>query len=439
MTKEERIRPRDRDAILQSLSAGVVPRRGQHLIQVGRRDEIGAMVRDLERLEDGGSAVRFLIGQYGSGKTFFLHLTRSLALSRGFVTVHADLTPTRRIHSTGGHGRALFAELAHNMATRTSPEGGALAAVVERFVSRAKRAADKRGVAAEVVIREHLRHFTDLVGGFDFAEVVAAYWKGHETGDISLKESAIRWLRAEYSTRTDARRDLGVRQIISDANVYDSLKLMSEFAKAAGYKGLIVVLDEMVNLYKLPSTQARRSNYEQILRIVNDGLQGGVGHMAVIMGGTPEFLMDPRRGLYSYEALQTRLAENQFAVDGLKDLSGPVIRLSALAQEELFVLLEKLRNIQAAGVVCDYVLPDEALSAFMKHCSERVGASYFQTPRNTIKSFVHLMAVLEQNPGADWRTLLKDVAIEEDRGGAPEIDVPDVNPGKSDDLASFTL
>ena len=259
MTKEERIRPRDRDAILQSLSAGVVPRRGQHLIQVGRRDEIGAMVRDLERLEDGGSAVRFLIGQYGSGKTFFLHLTRSLALSRGFVTVHADLTPTRRIHSTGGHGRALFAELAHNMATRTSPEGGALAAVVERFVSRAKRAADKRGVAAEVVIREHLQHFTDLVGGFDFAEVVAAYWKGHETGDISLKESAIRWLRAEYSTRTDARRDLGVRQIIGDANVYDSLKLMSEFARAAGYKGLIVVLDEMVNLYKLPSTQARRS------------------------------------------------------------------------------------------------------------------------------------------------------------------------------------
>lgn len=414
-----RLRPRDRDAILQSLAAGVVPRRGQQHIQVGRSLEVTALLRDLDRISDAGSGVRFVIGQYGAGKTFFLQLIRAAALEKGLVSVHADLTPDRRLHSTGGQARTLFAELTHNMATRTSPEGGALTSVVERFITTALTEGREFGRDVESIIHARLAALSEMVGGYDFAAVVAAYWRGHDSGDEQLKADAVRWLRAEFTTKTDARSALGVRTIIDDANTYDMLKLLARFVTLAGYSGMLVVLDEMVNLYKLAHTQARNSNYEQILRIVNDCLQGSASHIGFIMGGTPEFLMDTRRGLYSYEALHSRLAENQFAVDGLRDLGGPVIRLANLSPEELFVLLGKLRHVQALGDADRYLLPDEALTAFMQHCATRVGDAYFRTPRNTIKAFVQLLAVLEQNPDADWRALLGAVDVTEE--GNPDL------------------
>jgi hypothetical protein len=413
------IRPRERDAILQSLRAGVVPRMGQQHIQVGRVREVEALLRDIERIADGGSAVRFIIGEYGSGKSFFLHLVRSIALEKRLVTVHADLTPDRRLHATAGQARTLYAELTHNMATRARPEGGALASVVERFVTAARTDAEARGVAPEAVIEERLADLTESVGGYDFAQVVAAYWRGHETGDEQLAAEAIRWLRGEFTTKTDARHALGVRTFVDDQNVYDHLKLLARFVRLAGYAGLLVCLDELVNLYKLANTQARNANYEQILRIVNDGLQGGAEGLGFVFGGTPEFLMDTRRGLYSYPALQSRLGENSFATDGLVDYSGPVIRLANLIPEEIFLLLGKLRHVYAAGDPSAYLVPDEALLAFMQHCSRRIGDAYFRTPRTTIKAFVDLLAVLEQNPQVAWQNLVGRVTVEPDT--APDL------------------
>ena len=313
MPANSRIRQRDRDAILQSLSAGVVPRRGLQHVQVGRAQEVSALLRDLERVLDGGSAIRFVIGEYGSGKSFFLHLIRTTALEKQMVTMHGDLTPDRRIFATGGQARSLYTELARNLSTRTNPDGGGFQSVVERFIGEAQKTARDTGTETEDVIHERLVSLTELVGGYDFADVVAAYWRGHDQGNADLKASAVRWLRGEYTTKTDARRDLGVRTIIDDGNIYDMLKLLARFVRLAGYGGLLVAFDEMVNLYKLANTRARNSNYEQILRIFNDCLQGSVGHLGFLMAGTPEFLTDTRRGLYSYEALQSRLSENMFA------------------------------------------------------------------------------------------------------------------------------
>jgi len=325
-----RLKARERDAIVQALRAGVVPKLGLRHIQVGRVREIEELVKDMSRLANGGSAIRFVIGEYGSGKTFFMNLIRLVALEKGLVAMFADLAPNRRIHATGGQARGLYAEMARNLSTRTKPDGGALANVVERFVSAAHREAEARDLPTGNAIREKLAHFEELTGGFEFAKVIRRYWEGHETEDEELKSSSLRWLRGEFATRTDARKALGVRTIVNDDSVYDHLKLMSAFAVEAGYKGLLVGMDEMVNLYKLTSSQARKANYEQILRILNDVLQGSAKNLGFLMGGTPEFLMDTRRGLYSYEALQSRLAENSFAREGLVDLSGPVIRLASL-------------------------------------------------------------------------------------------------------------
>ena len=432
---DTRIKPRERDAILQSLRAGVVPRTGQHHVQVGRMREVESLLRDLDRIADGGSTARFVIGDYGSGKTFFLHLVRAAALKKRLVTMHADLAPDRRLHATGGQARGLYAELARNTSTSTKPDGGALSAVVERFVTQAMTTARERGVDPEVVIRERLADLSELVGGYDFAEVVAAYWRGHDTGNEQLKSDAVRWLRGEFSTRTEARAALGVRTIVDDANVYDQLKLMSRFVRLAGFSGLLVCLDEMVNLYKLTSARARAANYEQILRILNDSLQGVSGHVGFLFGGTPEFLMDTRRGLYSYEALQSRLAENSFAINGLVDHSGPVLRLTNLTQEDFYVLLTKLRHVHASGDPANYLVPDEALHAFMRHCSERVGDAYFRTPRTTIKEFLNLLSVLEQNPGQQWEPLVGAVRVEAEHNP----DLAPLEPEEDDELATFRL
>jgi hypothetical protein len=412
MTSPERIRTKDRDTLLNGLRAGVVPRVGQQHIQVGRVNELSAMLADIDRVCDGGSSARFVIGEYGSGKTFFLNLVRSVALQRKLVTVHADLSPDRRLHATGGQARSLYSELMRNMSTRAKPDGGAIGSVVERFVTSALAEATASESTPESVIRGRLQQLSELTGGYDFAEVIAKYWQGHDTGNEQLKSDAIRWLRGEYSTRTDARTALGVRTIVDDANFYDQLKLLARFVRLAGFDGLLVCLDEMVNLYKLANSQARNSNYEQILRILNDALQGTAEGVGFVFGGTPDFLTDSRRGLYSYTALQSRLAENTFAIGGRIDLSGPVIRLAALTPEDLFVLLTKLVHVHASGDPQAYIVPPEALHAFMAHCSNRIGEAYFRTPRNTIRSFLDLLAVLEQNPEQRWDQIIDTVGVQ---------------------------
>jgi hypothetical protein len=367
-----------------------------------------------------------------------LNLIRSIAMEKRCVTIHADLSPDRRLHATGGQARLLYAELMRNLSTRPKPDGGALPAVVERFITETLKSAKSRNVTPETVIHEHLEHLTEMVGGYDFAEVIAAYWKGHDTGDENLKSNALRWLRGEFSTKTDARRALGVRTIIEDSNFYNMLKLMARFVRLAGFSGLVVCLDEMVNLYKLANSQARKSNYEEILHMLNDCLQGNASGLGFLMGGTPEFLYDTRRGLYSYTALQTRLAENTFAVNGLVDLTGPIIQLENLAPEDVFVLLTKLRHVFAAGDPSAYLLPDEGLHAFMEHCHKRIGDAYFRTPRNTIVSFINLMAILEQNPSVSWQNLLGKIEVEKDTN--PDLENENQEEENIDEeLASFKL
>ena len=428
-----RIKPRERDTIVQALRAGVVPKLGLQHIQVGRVREIEELVRDIERIADGGAAIRFVVGEYGSGKTFFLNLIRLIALERGMVVLSADMAPDRRLHATGGQARSLYAEMTRNASTRTKPDGGAMASIVERFASQAARIAETSDRSPSDVIHEKLALLEELTGGYDFANVIARYWEGFEAGDDELKSASLRWLRAEFSTRTDARKALGVRTIIDDASIYDQLKLLAVFVREAGYKGLVVALDELVNLYKLTSSRARNANYEQILRILNDVLQGTASHLGFMLGGTPEFLMDTRRGLYGYEALQSRLAQNTFARDGLVDFSGPVIRLSNLTPEDMFVLLANIRRVMQEE---EASLPDAALTAFMEHCSDRIGDAYFRTPRNTVTAFVNMLSVLEQNPDVDWQTLLGSVDVAEDGGddmsGLAEDEA-------NDELASFKL
>lgn len=450
------IRPRERSAIIQSLRAGVTPRTGLEYIQVGRVNEVKALIEDLDNISDGGSAFRIVIGDFGAGKSFFLQLIRYIALEKGMVVINADLSPDRRLFASNGQARNLYKELARNLSTRAHPEGNALISVIEKFLTEQRRSAEEKGLDVDRVIKDKLNSLSELVDGYDFAQVVASYWKAFNEDDEDLKNAVVRYFRGEYTSRADARKDLGVRAIVEDHNVYDHIKLLARFVTQAGYKGLLVNLDEVVNLYKLPSQRARSSNYEQVLRILNDCLQGSAEHLGFILGGTPEFLMDQRKGLYSYEALHSRLAENTFAqIANVVDYHSPILMLQNLSPEEVYVLLCNIRNVFASGNKDKYLLPDEALSAFLEHCSKNIGDAYFRTPRNTIKAFVDLLSVVEQNPEVNWQSLIGNISIASETDSslvtitdADEDDTEDTvkssvsensSSDDDDDLTSFTL
>lgn len=405
-TPVPKIKSRERDAVLQSLQAGLVPKIGLHLIQVGRKLEVSALLQDIERINDGGAAFRFVIGRFGSGKSFFLTLSRNLALQKRLVVLSADISMDRRLQATGGQARGLYSELMRNLATRARPEGGGLRSLCEGWISNLHHEVISNGGSEDEVarrIRSDLSELTDFVGGYAFSQVLGKYYEGHVSGNDALQNSALRWLRGEYSTKTEARQDLGVRDIVEDENFYAMLKLIAAFVRKAGYGGLLISLDEMVVLsHRLPSSRSRHSNYEALLTILNDCLQGGAQGIGFLLAGTDEFLEDKRRGLFSYEALRSRLADNQFAVNGIHDLAGPVIRLPNLTSEDLYVLLMNINQVHAFGDSSKRLLPDEAIESVLRRANETLGAEYFKTPRDIVRAFVGLLNVLEQNPDKQW-------------------------------------
>lgn len=435
-----RIRDRDRHAILKALRAGVVPRVGLQHIQVGRKLEVSAILKDLDHAADGGAGIRFVIGRFGAGKSFFLNLASIVALEKGFLVARADVTTDRRLHGSGGQARALYTELMRNLSSKARPDGGALGPVIEKWIADVG-ATTSDAAGLEQALIQQLKPLQELVGGFDIANVLAAYVRGFEAGDATKQEAVLRWLRAEYDTKTEARQAaLGVRGIIEDDEVYDYLKLMAKFARIMGYQGLLVCIDEMVVLsHRLASVRARNANYEAILRILNDCLQGSVEGLEVIFGGTDEFLEDRRRGLYSYEALATRLAANEFAKGDAVDLSGPVVRLKTLTPEDLFVLLMRIRDVFAGGDPSKHLLPDDGLHAFIAHARRTLGDDYFRTPRESVMRFVGLMNLLEQDPTHDWRAALGHVdELPVDASPSAEA-IREPAADANDDLVSFKL
>ena len=371
-----------------------------------------------------------------------MSLVRTIALEKGLVTMQADLSPRKRLHGSDGQSRMLLSELVSSLSTRTKQDGNALPNILDRFIEAVKT---KRAGDIERAIRDELADVKDVSCGYSFAAVIMQYWKGYENDDDILKGNALRWLRAEYTTKTDARRDLGVGEFLGEVSIYDVLRLYTALIRKAGYKGLLVNLDEMVNLYKITSSVSRKANYEEVLYILNNTIQGTFPGIGFIMSGTPEFLTDTNRGLYSYEALRSRLAENSFAKKlGVIDYNSTVLRLASLTKEELYVLLENIRNVFASGDTEKYLVPDEALTSFLSHCAEKIGESYFRTPRTTIKSFVDFLSILEQNPSVKWDNIIDKVEVVQDvePSGVEDI-IPDnngpLNADEDEAFASFKL
>lgn len=403
--------------ILNALKGGVVPRVGLEYITVGRGREIDALLNDIEIIGEGGAAFRFIVGKYGSGKSFLLQTIRNYATDRGFVVVDADLSPERRFAGTRGQGLATFKELMKNMSTRTKPDGGALPLILERWIAGIQTAvASQEGVSpgdaaferlVEQAVYQVAGSLEGMVNGFEFAKAVLLYYRAYLNGDDSLKSNVLKWFRGEYATKTEAKRELNINLIVTDDTWYDFLKLFAEFMVHAGYRGLLVVIDELVNLYKIPHAATRQSNYEKMLTMYNDVLQGKARHIGFFIGGTPQCIEDRYKGVFSYEALRSRLSEGHFAADGVKDMLSPIIRLDMLTYEEMFVLIEKLEQMHGQLFGYEPKLSQEELVLFLDVEYNRVGADTHITPREIIRDFIEFLNILYQNPSSPARDILE--------------------------------
>ena len=405
-TAAVRVPKRVAAVILNSLKGGVVPRIGLPYITVGREVEIRALLTDLDLIADGGASFRFLVGRYGAGKSFLLQTIRTHAMGEDFVVADADLSPERRLQGGQGQGLATYRELIRNLSTKTRPEGGALGLVLDRWVARVRDAAMSGDI--EAAGRASIADLEELVHGFDFARMLMRYLAADTEGDDEAKSCVMRWLRGEYRTKTEARADLGCSTIITDDDWYDYVKLFAAFLTGAGYRGLLVLIDELVNLYKIPNAITRQYNYEKILTMYNDTLQGKARHLGIIMGGTPTSIEDRRRGVFSYEALRSRLTQGRFAREDMRDMLAPIIRLHPLTYEELLVLIEKLAQIHAGYFGYDVTVTDEDLAAFLEIEFGRVGADTHLTPREVTRDFIELVDIAYQNPDLSLQSLLRD-------------------------------
>ncbi|GAA0133990.1 ATP-binding protein [Paenibacillus sp. YSY-4.3] len=416
--KQIQIPKRLTTALVNSLTAGVVPRVGLEHIAVGRRAEVASILQDMDNIAEGGAAFRLITGRYGSGKSFLLQMIRNYAMDREFVVADGDLSPERRLVGTKGQGLATYRELMMNMSTRTRPDGGALEPMLQKWIASLQQeqmqAAGLRPgdpalhEAVELRIFAVCNEMQNLVHGFDFAKVLAAYWNGAKLGDDDRKAAALRWLRGEYPTRTEARKELGVGVIIDDNNWYDYMKLWAEFAVRIGYKGLLLFIDEGVNLYKITNSISRQSNYEKLLTMFNDTMQGKAEYLGIYLGGTPQFVEDERRGLFSYDALRSRLMDGRYSSSSRRTYTSPILKLDMLSHEEILVLLQKLRDIHAMHFGYETQLVDEQLITFMQAAVNRLGAEELLTTREVIRDFMDVLHMLHQHEELTFKELLDE-------------------------------
>lgn len=415
MPQKRRVPKRIAQIVLNSLKGGVVPRIGLPYITVGRKAEIEALLHDVDVIQEGGASFRFIVGRYGSGKSFLLQTIRNYVMDKNFVVVDGDLSPERRLQGSKGQGLATYRELIQNLSTKTRPEGGALTLILDRWINSVQTQVVSEGIASddpkfEAAVDQKIygviSSLNELVHGFDFAKLLNMYYHAYMSGDDETKAKVVKWFRGEYSHKTEAKKDLGVDIIISDSDWYEYLKLFATFFRQAGYAGLMIMIDELVNIYKIPNAISRQYNYEKILTMYNDTLQGKAKYLGIIMCGTPQAVEDRRRGVYSYEALRSRLASGKFAQESARDMYAPVIKLEPLTAEEMLVLTEKLADMHANLYGYKRTITDNDLAQFIKIEYARVGADTNITPREIIRDFIELLDIVWQNPDKKITDLL---------------------------------
>lgn len=397
-----KLKEKERNSIINALRAGVVPPVGLRHMQVGRAQEIAQIVKDLDHIQSGASTMKFIVGDFGTGKSFFLTLCKLMAHEKKLVVMNADITTERILCASDGRARSLMSELVKNMSCRSRPEGNALKVVIETWI---EKFTTDCPIPTSADFHKAITPISHLSLSNDFAKILFTYFTAYQSQDNARIEQCMKWLRAEYATKTEARSELGVTAIIEDDDIYNMIKLFAGFCRMAGFAGMLVNIDEIAVLIRQRGP-LRNKNYETLLTIINDCLQGSVEGLGFLFGATTEAIENKEKGLHSYGALETRLASNSFVSSTVRDLSGPVMHLQTLTKEETFVLIHKLQQIFCSHEEGKEVIDEDGMKAFFMQAYSTMGSAEFLNPRDLIKNFLDLLSVIENNPGKSWKDFI---------------------------------
>lgn len=415
-----RINPKEASVIIKSLEGGVVPSIGvQHLL-VGRNREVEELIKILDTISDGGSDIRFWVGDFGSGKSFMLATIEQIALQKDFVVSSLDLNPSRRFYATDRKAVALYTEIIDNIKTKTARNGNVLNTIIEEWLNRIFQiVADSYAIDISDIIagskqKEVKNEILNTIGNFsavglsfEFGQALIKYYEAFIEDNRLLGTNALRWMRGDITTKTEAKKALGINQIINDDNWFDALKNMSELFLAIGYSGFVVNFDEAVNLYKIPQSVTRERNYERILNIYNECKSNIAKGLFINFGATRKTIFDENRGLSSYGALKGRLGNEESMDNKLVNTNRTVLGLKPLTNEEIYTLLENLVNVYNVNYKESISISEDEIVAYMQGQLNRPGADEFLTPRAVIKDFIEILDLKRQNPDQEIMDIIK--------------------------------
>lgn len=414
-----RINPKEADNIIKALEAGVVPRRGiQHLL-VGRHKEVEEVILILDNIKQGESDIRFWVGDFGSGKSFMMRTIESLAVQKNFAVSTIDLTPTRRFYASDGKAQSLYNEIVDNIIIQTSQDGNAIKTIIEEWINSIITSVSERDKipASQLLVKENkgiiekeilniTSSFKSVGLSYELGQAISKYYEGLMEDNQVLKLKALRWIRGDISTKTESKNELGIKRIINDDNWYEAIKNLAELFSDIGYSGFVINFDEAVNLYKLPMSQTRERNYEKILNIFNECKSNTARGLFVNFGATRKTIFDERRGMSSYGALKGRLGNESSLDSKLINTNKTVLPLKPLTTEEIYTLLENLKNIYNIHYRLDIDMTMENIKLYMEEQLNRPGALEFLTPRAVIKDFLEILDMIRQNPDVETETII---------------------------------
>ncbi|MBU5427676.1 ATP-binding protein [Tissierella pigra] len=416
---KNRVNPKEADNIIKALEGGVVPRRGiQHLL-VGRNEEVQEIISILESITQGGSDIRFWIGDFGSGKSFMLRTIESIAVQKNFVVSTVDLTPTRRFYSSDGKAKSLYNEIINNIVIQTSQDGNAINTIIEEWINRIITNISERDnipinqllmIENKKIVENEILNITSCfksVGlSYELGQAISKYYEGIAEDNKVLKLKALRWIRGDIDTRTESKRELGIERIINDDNWYDAIKNLAELFSDIGYSGFVVNFDEAVNLYKLPMAQTRERNYEKILNIFNECKSNTARGLFINFGATRKTIFDEHRGMSSYGALKGRLGSDGNLNSRLINTNKTALLLKPLTVEEIYTLLDNLNSIYNIHYRKNISMTTENIQIYMEEQLNRPGAAEFLTPRAVIKDYLEVLDLIRQNPDEEIESIV---------------------------------
>lgn len=416
-----RINPKEASTIIKSLEAGVVPDIGLGHLLVGRKAEVDELIKILSHIEDGDSDLRFWVGDFGSGKSFMLKTIENLALSKNFVVSTIDLNPSRRFYATDRKAVNLYSTVLENIRTKNLRSGNVIESIIEQWISTIfKNLSDEKGYDLKElmagfyrdevigIILETLSRFEAVGLSYELGQAISKYYEGFITGDRILKLKAIRWIRGDITTKTEAKKELGINEIINDDNYFEAIKNLAELFREIGYQGFVINFDEAVNLYKLPHSTTRQRNYEKILNIYNECKSNLAKGLFINLAATRKTVFDESRGLASYGALKGRLGTEASMDSDFINTNKTVLGLKVLSDEEIYTLLENLVSIYNIHYKTKIDFTSDQIVTYMEGQLNRPGADEFLTPRAVIKDFIEILDIKRQNPDAEISDLLRE-------------------------------